>query len=178
MFNDIVYENDVEESVFLERIGFKEVRAGKLPFRFECGEKFPGIVNLACCEIQSGDLASCLRERQEISAFAASDFQDYTAGANVLVRFQIINVEFFRRLRQFIEISLFCLCVYSAFYSSYSSLMYSPGVLPVDNLKNLVKNEWFWKPRVSDTSFIEYLPEIKRLLASRRTYSLISSSGL
>ena len=106
MFNDIVYENDVEESVFLERIGFQEVRAGKLPFRFECGEKFPGIVNLACCEIQSGYLASCLRERQEISAFAASDFQDFTAGANVLVRFQIINVEFFRRLRQFIEIPL------------------------------------------------------------------------
>ena len=56
--------------------------------------------------------------------------------------------------------------------------MYSPGVLPVDNLKNLVKNEWFWKPRVSETSFIEYFPEIRRLLASRRTYSLISSSGL
>lgn len=74
--------------------------------------------------------------------------------------------------------TFFCLCVYSAFYSSYSSLMYSPGVLPVDNLKNLVKNEWFWKPRVSETSLIEYFPEISRLLASRRTYSLISSSGL
>ena len=76
MFDYVVDENYIVAFIFGRWGVCKEIRAAEIAFRASLFEECLGILDLVGGQVEAGDVAAEFGERQEVTAFSASDLKD------------------------------------------------------------------------------------------------------